>query len=319
MKLSQLVKYHQMMKNLNTSSLSESITQNLDKIFADIKSVDVGLDDQVKEILSELEAIHTHLDSFNKLITNYEQLVGDTVKDNGVNYFQLSYQLYDEIKNDPPEYIADRYLFNQYIYKNEIRDALYNRLSLYTDWHHPGFLIRPENGEFLEPMKSCDPLYIADESEHLLRPTKNLYNAEYQNRLRYFLINDDRDHILNHLPDGQIGFIVAIHFFNFKPIEILKRYLEEFWKKLKPGGVVLFSYNNCDYPDAVKQVENFYQTYVPGGLLRSLVELHGFEILNSFDLETNVSWIEIKKPGILESMRGGQTLAKIITQKADRI
>jgi hypothetical protein len=37
----------------------------------------------------------------------------------------------------------------------------------------------------------------------------------------------------------------------------------------------------------------------------------GFKILASFDLEHNVSWIEIQRPGKIDTLRGGQSIAEI--------
>ena len=45
---------------------------------------------------------------------------------------------------------------------------------------------------------------------------------------------------------------------------------------------------------------------------RSLV---GFEILDRHRGQGNLAWLEIKKPGEIESLRGGQTLAKIVAHQ----
>jgi hypothetical protein len=43
-----------------------------------------------------------------------------------------------------------------------------------------------------------------------------------------------------------------------------------------------------------------------------MVEFIGFEIFESYNEPlTNVSWLELKKPGELTSLRGGQCLAEI--------
>jgi hypothetical protein len=76
--------------------------------------------------------------------------------------------------------------------------------------------------------------------------------------------------------------------------------------------VFVFTYNNCDYPIAVKNFEKALYSYTPGRLLTSMVDMLGYEILNKYDEKTtNVSWLELKKPGTLSTLRGGQCLGKI--------
>ena len=64
-------------------------------------------------------------------------------------------------------------------------------------------------------MISNDPLYIADEHLELLDPVKKLWTQEYQSRVRYKIINDNRDKIFKDLPNGQIGLIVVENFFKY--------------------------------------------------------------------------------------------------------
>ena len=103
-----------------------------------------------------------------------------------------------------------------------------------------------------------------------------------------------------------------MHYFNFKPIEIIKKYLEELFDILRPGGSIIFTYNNCNYSLAVKNFEKSLYSYTPESLISPLCELIGYTITETYNnKETNVSWLEIKKPGNLETLRGGQCLGKI--------
>jgi len=40
----------------------------------------------------------------------------------------------------------------------------------------------------------------------------------------------------------------------------------------------------------------------------------GFELREAYDGQGDVSWLEFKKPGDLASLRGGQTLAKVVAK-----
>ena len=99
-------------------------------------------------------------------------------------------------------------------------------------------------------------------------------------------------------------------------MEVIKQYLNEMFVILKPGGIAMFTYNNCDLPGAVRNFEAGMFCYTPKSLLIPMIEAQGFEIVNSFDnSKINRSWVEIKKPGELKTIKGGQTLAQIVEEK----
>ena len=52
-------------------------------------------------------------------------------------------------------------------------------------------------------------------------------------------------------------------------------------------------------------------TYVPNKDLVSIVKKLGYDIIAARDEPTMTSWMEIRAPGELTSIRGGQTLGKI--------
>mgnify|MGYP003323057122 FL=1 len=162
-------------------------------------------------------------------------------------------------------------------------------------------------------MVPLDPLYVVDSSRDLIEPAISEFTPEYQRRLRPYVINDySNDKILYRLPDNQFGFVFAYNYFNFKPIEIIEKFLHELYQKLRPGGAVIFTYNECDLSPGVGAVEHNWMCYTPGRRIRVIADLIGFEIINNHIGINDIAWFELKKPGEIESIRGGQSLAKII-------
>jgi SAM-dependent methyltransferase len=190
---------------------------------------------------------------------------------------------------------------------------LRTHLKNLTDWRIPGMIIRPGLENYIEDMVPMDPLYVIDHDPELMRPAIDKFTPEYQRRLREYVINDWSDNpILSKLPDNQFGAIFAYHYFNHKPIPIICKFLNEFYEKLRPGGSVIMTYNNCDLANGVERSERFWMLYTP----RRLIEQHaigiGFDLTEAYDGKGNVSWLEFRKPGDVTSIRGGQTLAKIV-------
>jgi hypothetical protein len=106
--------------------------------------------------------------------------------------------------------------------------------------------------------------------------------------------------------------IFAYNFLNYKPIEVIERYLQDFFAKLRPGGVAMFTFNNCDLPQGMGLAEKHFMCYTPGRRVQQIADKIGFENVYDQRGPNNISWFEIKKPGEIYSLRGGQTLAKIV-------
>jgi SAM-dependent methyltransferase len=195
----------------------------------------------------------------------------------------------------------------------ESRIALQTRLLNYTDWQYAGMVIRPALETFIYDMVSFDPLYIIDESHELLEPTIERFPQEYQRRLRPYVINERQpDPMMIKIPDSQFGMCLVYYLFNFRPLEIIKRYLIEIFQKLKPGGILIMTFNDCDREKAVMLVEQHFACYTPGYLVKDLVISLGYEILYSWHDGGPSTWLELCKPGTLITVKGGQSFAKVV-------
>jgi hypothetical protein len=75
---------------------------------------------------------------------------------------------------------------------------------------------------------------------------------------------------------------------------------------------MLFTYNNCDRAHGVALAERAWMMYQPKRLILAHVDRVGLELVNSHEGLGDLSWLELRKPGNIESLRGGQTLAKIV-------
>jgi SAM-dependent methyltransferase len=219
--------------------------------------------------------------------------------------------VYQEGINDSADYILDRHNFKKLLYQQETLDFFSGRIRDLGHWKWPAMEIRPAHGEISQHLVACDPLYLVDTDPELFKHVKKMWNPEYQRRLRYYTVSESDRRIFHQLPQFQFGLIVAVDFFNFRPLDLIERYLLEIYQLLRPGGMVIFTYNNCDYPIGVDNFENSYYCYTPGRHVKAMAEKIGFRVAASFDLENNVSWLELQKQGTKSSLRGGQTLGRI--------
>ena len=200
------------------------------------------------------------------------------------------------------------------VLSEEQETMIRSRIIGFSQSRQAGMIIRPGLETFIRNMVMFDPLYLVDRSENMLFPSTLEFPELYQRRLRYYTIDeyDQSKPILERLPDKQFGLCLAYNFFNFKPIQVIERYLNELFVKLKPGGKLMMTFNDCDNEKAVRLAESYYACYTPGRMVKAIAQRIGYEIYFIWNDGGPSTWIELQKPGALTTLRGGQALARIV-------
>lgn len=199
---------------------------------------------------------------------------------------------------------------NRRIYANDdVEQDIKRRILLHTNWRYPSLEIGCRDGEWTQYLVAADPLYIMDRHQEFIDSTSSKFTPEYQNRLRKYPL---KDHNLSALPQNQMAFVFSWGYFNYVSIDTMKQYLRQIFDVLRPGGIFMFSYNDGDTPQGAGMAENFAQTYMPKSMLVPLCESLGYEINQESNYRSNVSWIEIKKPGTLQTIKAHQVLGEIL-------
>ena len=182
------------------------------------------------------------------------------------------------------------------------------KIATRTSWKYPSLEIGCRDGEWTQHLIAADPLYVVDFHQEFLDFTTGRFPTEYQRRLRSYRIVD---HNLKMLPQGVFGFIFSWGYFNYVSVDTMKQYLKQIHDLLRPGGTFMFTYNDGDTPSGAGMAENFAQTYMPKSLLIPLVNSIGFSVIEESGFSTHISWLEIKKPGILHTIKAHQVLGEI--------
>jgi SAM-dependent methyltransferase len=310
MKLSQLVAYRNYLEQTSALQVGKAADQDLGQIMHMVQTNSVQIDQFVDQLKTQQEIIQKNFEGFEQLLDQLRHQIKELIAQQEPAWFVESYRLYEqEMCHESAEYILKRHS----PISTESRISLQTRLLNYTDWQHAGMVIRPGLETFIYDMVSFDPLYIIDESYELLEPTIVKFPAQYQRRLRPYVVNERQtDPMMIKIPDGQFGMCLVYHLFNFRPLEIIKRYLIEIFQKLKPGGVLIMTFNDCDREKAVMLVEQHFACYTPGYLVKDLVISLGYEILYSWHDGGPSTWLELRKPGTLTTLKGGQSFAKVV-------
>ena len=310
MKLSDLVAYKMQLDKLSTRSSQREVELGLGKITHLVNTQSIQLGNFKQQLDTQYNEINQHIDQFEIQLNELKRSVQIQIELEEKYWFQESYRLYDqEMCNDSAEHVLNR----RPVLDEETEHFLRARIQNYVDWQHPGIIIQPGLEKFVEDMVGFDPLYLIAQQHDLLVPAYERFPEEYQRRLRLYVVREDLDHeILEKIPNNQIGFCLVYNFFEFKPFEIVRKYLTEIYQKLKPGGTLIMTFNDCDRDKAVKLAEQHYACYTPGAMIQQFAATVGYNQVFSWNNNGPTTWLELRKPGTLTSLRGGQTLAKIV-------
>jgi SAM-dependent methyltransferase len=293
-----------------------SIESIIEKNSTNINELSLGIDSTLSELLRNLAVNHSnlkpllyqHIEEYKNVLNVIEEKITDQTK----IFFTTDYQA-----NFPNSDNAISAEFIERVRIIESNDAfenvLKNRINLYSNWQFPCLEIGCRNGEYTKYLVASDPLYIADSIKVFLNRAVDQFTDIYQGRVRKYLITDYCK--IDNLPTNQFGLIFSYNFFNYLSFESIKDLLSQAYAWLRPGGTIVFTYNNGDLPAAAAYAENKFMTYVPKKMLLDVIESIGFETIFSYDADPAFSLIEIKKPGNLKSIKLGQTLGEIRNKK----
>jgi hypothetical protein len=310
MKLGELIAFRNQLVNLDINQAYDHTRLDLEQFKHIVDSNHIKIGQYQEQVNHQYNLILNHITQFESIIGDLKKEISRLIEETEKPYFVESYRLYEEmIACDSPEYILQR----RPELSTETEKFLISRIQFYTSWQFPAMIIRPGLEKFIDHMVSYDPLYLIDTDQALLEPVVKKFTPEYQQRLRtYTIIENSDSEMLHNIPNQQFGMCLIYNFFSQKPLEIIKGYLQEIYQKLRPGGILILTFNDCDRPAGVDLCERNFACYMTGSLMKSLTKTIGYDEIFSWNNNGPITWLELRKPGTLTSLRGGQTLAKIV-------
>lgn len=205
--------------------------------------------------------------------------------------------------------VADDKLYRDFLISDQINQIIKSTIYKISDWHFPGMQLGCRNNEYTGNLVGCDPLYLCDIDPQAIDDAANQFNDVYGKRLRKYKLNN---HQLGHLPMNQFGFIFSWMFFNFAELNDMELYLAELLKVLRPGGSLILTYNNGDIAESARLFESGMMSFVPKRKLLPICKDLGYIVIDSFDYDNidnqikTISWIELRKPGELSTIKRSQ-------------
>ena len=310
MKLSELVAYRNQLNRLSINEARTCTDLDIGVIKHLVNSKDFDPNNIKDQMHVKHQEIHTKFDEFVRLIDQAKQEAQQQIDIKEQYWLQETHRLYsEEMVHDSDEHILNR----RPNLSEEQNNIIRARIKNFSNNLYSGMIIRPGLETFIQDMVSFDPLYLVDHSDAMLFPSTFEFPEQYRRRLRPYIVKEyDSANILDRLPNNQFGICLAYNFFDFKPMSVIEQYLREIFDKLKPGGRLMMTFNDCDNEKAVRLAEQYYACYTPGKMVKSVAEQIGYEIYFIWNDGSPSTWMELQKPGTLTTLRGGQALAKIV-------
>ena len=325
-KVSDLVKFrNSLITKLDNLSPHESLDksiQQLELVVTENYQIDKFLaHDKINYSIEEYQKLISQLlpieDFAKSIIIDIDEKIDQTVAELNSKFIHQQGVSFQSFRLDP---IASQLIFD--------------KMQKYADWSYPGLrlgcryvgqhkinfndtVIQQDNDisiQLSNHLVANDPLYFCDFKESLITDVTQQFNTIYANRIRKYVIPD---YDLSVLPQNQFGFIFSWWVFNFADLLTVENYLKSIFNLLRPGGTFMFSYNNSDLVESARLVDMNMMSHVPYRHLTKLCQEIGFKIDSQHDIPNTdtliqtISWLEIKKPGELKTVKLKQVIGTI--------
>lgn len=199
---------------------------------------------------------------------------------------------------------------------NEFENYLGSIIRKFTDWRFPTLEIGPGDGFWTDNLVGSDPLYLVDIHKEYLDITVSKYRDQFAKRIRPYLIGPEAENSsldLSFLPENQIGYIFSWGVFDYLAHNHFKVYLESCFSRLRPGGIMTFSYNSCDNIFGAAAAERGQKSWMTQKLIQGIFKNLSVQSLEFYNYE-NYYWANVQKEGTKTSIKFHQPMAQILTR-----
>lgn len=317
MKLSELIKLRNKLQLFDIVPAREKV-EELDGYLNQLinNPIHLSYKESIDSNLSNLDNIEQSLSTIENNISILINYIEQELEERTKEFAQRGYMINGGYGSNSTSVESER-LGRLLPIKDHTRSELIVKIRSRTEWHYPTLEIGPGDGQWTEHLVAADPLYIVDVHQEFIDSTLSKFNDVYRNRIRPYLLksHDGPEAFdLSCLPENQFGFIFSWNVFNYFPLNEMTAMLKESFRLLKPGGSLIFSFNNCDIPQCAEFAEQGFMAWMTESLLRKTVDDIGYEITDIRRIEETVSWAELRKPGTLKTVKAHQVLGKIINR-----
>ena len=315
-KLQDIVRYRAMVDSIDMDTIRRDINKTLSSVCNDLAINNFDTESLKDRMLHSQLKVLNNLEDMALDLNTFKEEINKHVKQIENPYYEKSKEIYKKRTLMSPMDKLSQLKNKDLLFHEDTTKLLINAITIKISNQYACCQLAPGYGDVTKHLVHGTPLYIVEEDKEASVVNTDFFNQIMTNRIAWYEMNDADEEILAVLPQEQIGCFVVIDYFNFKSEDIIEKYLKSIYNCLRPGGTVIFTFNNCDYPNAIDKVDEMYYCYTTGTQMKKICSSIGFEIqkltaIGYDELDNGISWLEIKKPGELNTIRSAQGLAEI--------
>ena len=261
---------------------------------------DKSLYNELDSVLDDMQRIN---DEYNSSLDKVDKKISELLREQELVVLRRDYDTY-ATQERTLELMQQRALKDKDFIKEISTDVGY-----YSDWRWAGVELNPSTGSLTESMLACDPLYLYTGNIADTDSIRSKFNSFFADKR--LMIYDD----LDQLPQNQLGIATSINCYEFWPIDPIKDEMHKVYNILCPGGYFIFTYNDCEQEASLDFLAGAeaYRSYNTRTLIKSMVEMLGFDIVKEQCYREANSWMVVKKPGDLTTQKLSAPLVTIET------
>ena len=255
------------------------------------------------ELGSALDNMQRTSSEYNNSLDKVDKKINELLREQELVVLRRDYDTYTT-QERTLELMQERALKDKEFIKEISSDVGY-----YSDWRWAGIELNPSTGSLTESMLACDPLYLYTGNIADTDSIRGKFNSFFADKR--LMIYDD----LDKLPQNQMGVATSINCYEFWPIDPIKDEMRKVYNILCPGGYFIFTYNDCEREASLDFLAGAeaYRSYNTRTLMKSMVEMLGFDIVKEQCYREANSWMVVKKPGDLTTQKLSALLVTIET------
>ena len=309
MKLSNLVKNKKQISELDYKKITIEHEKYLNDLRSVMGSCEIEYVDYIQQINQELDNLKKTIEHTKSITDNLLTDIKNQIDEKTKNWHQAGYTVRGEYQFTTATTIDLERSNRSAVPADTTKQRVLGVIQQYSNSQYACLEIGPGDGEWTPHLVASDPLYLVDIHQDFLDSTLFKFPEQYRRRIRPYLIEFNNQYNLNMLPQNQFGFIFSWNVFDYFPSTELKLYLESCLNVLRPGGRMVFSYNNCDTLTGVNFAEIGNKSWMTEEIVLTICKNLGFEV--EISNTENESWVCIKKPGEMTTAKTHQALGEI--------
>lgn len=305
-KLSKILDSLIKIQNLDFESSSKnlhSFAADIDKCVKDLKIINHT------RLINAKDNLQKALQEYSNTVNEIEKKLKTTISLDKDEYLKKSEEIYKEN--------IERMLFEEELAwaklwpptKDDFK-LLYQTIVNYSNWQYGGLIVGSKNSSIIDAITGTEPFYVVEKFPNYLNLFAKKYHADFIRKIKFYQLER-----IKQLPNNSMGVIVVFNEFNFLPWNATVHVLNTLSKKLIPGGVLIFNYNNCDTVNGFINFENNQMVYSTFEMYEKFLKNFNLNCIQKHDSTSqSFSFVTFKKDGFKKPIKGYPSVGLIKEQ-----